>query len=265
MDLSNITENLNQIKSEDIANIKLQIQNLNDTIKGGLRSANLVEYRNTYVINAQDSLDATYPMYVHFNIISEMTKIVSVKLSFWFQNFRAYSTAAKSGGGQTSSSVTTPSGGGSTSGSTGTYYNAVLPTAITGSDNIGDQNIDGWVITNYKFGQVADYDHTHSISDHTHPAHDHTVDNHTHSTPNHTHDITYGIYEDSQSPTIMVYISKDNGKSYSLPLGSYSADHENLDITAHFSTAGSKMLKITSNARARLSVQITIKLDIKAR
>ena len=123
-DLSNITENLNQINPEDIANIKLQIQNLNDTISGGLRSANIKEYRNTYVINAQDSLDASYPMYIHFNIIPEMVKIVSIAISFWFLNFRAYSTAASSGGAVSSASggsstPTSSSGGAQTSSSGG--------------------------------------------------------------------------------------------------------------------------------------------------
>ena len=82
------------VTPEDISKIKLQLQKINDTIQGGLRSANLKEYRNTYVINAQDSLDDTYDMLTHFNIISEMTKIVSIKLSFWLLPFRAYSTAA---------------------------------------------------------------------------------------------------------------------------------------------------------------------------
>jgi len=284
---------------ENEAEHNLLLQNINDTLEGGIRSANLKEYRNTYIINAQDSLDDSYPMYVHFNIISEMTKIVSVKMSFWFLNFRAYSTGAASGGGQTSSSVITPSGGGQTSGATGSASGGgatsganndhtslenpglagsstdieVYPLyvdAATGATLFVEKSSAGtktvWGLDHYHTLS----NHTHTTPDHTHPDHTHTIADHTHpahahTVANHTHNITYGIFEDSTSPTILPYISKDNGKSYSLPIGSYTADHENLDITSYFGTAGSKLIKFTSNARTRLSVQINIKLDISAR
>jgi len=345
MDINSLL-GLENIKPEDINKIKLQLQEINDTIRGGLRSANLKEYRNTYVINAQDSLDATYPMYVHFNIIPEMVKIVSINISFWFQNFRAYAKSASSGGGstsgsgggqtsssggaqtsssggaqtptsssgggqtsssggaqtsssgggQTSSSTSTPSGGGSTSGASEAGSNRCwTPVAfVAHADGYLGSTADGYSVCNAA--------HTHTTPDHTHPGHTHTVDNHTHtvdnhthtvadhthtvavanhthtvdnhthtvadhthSTPNHTHDITYGIYEDSTSPTVMFYVSRDNGLTYSLPVGSYTADHENLDITSMIDTAGGKLIKFTSNARTRLSVQITISLNIKVR
>ena len=59
MEISDIRRELGleNLGPEDIDRIKLQLQTLNDTIQGGIRSANLKEYRNTYVINAQDSLD----------------------------------------------------------------------------------------------------------------------------------------------------------------------------------------------------------------
>ena len=286
MDLSNITENLDQIKPEDIANIKLQIQNLNDTISGGLRSANLAEYRNTYVINAQDSLDASYPMYIHFNIIPEMVKIVSIAISFWFLNFRAYSTAASSGGAVSSASggsstpttssggqVSSSSGGGSTptSGADGVNIDMAFHYGGTLITNAGDENATGILPANEGAISVSLQNHVHvvTIAAHTHTggAHTHTVTiaAHTHTGGAHTHGITYGIFEDSTSPTVMLYVSRDNGLTYSLPTGSYTADHENLDITSMIDTAGSKMIKFESNARTRLSVQITIKLDIKAR
>jgi len=202
---------------EDKGRIKLLLQKINDTLEGGIRSTNLKEYRNTYIVNAQDSLDANYPLYVHFSIIPEMTKIVSIQLSFWFLNFRAYATAAK----------------------------------MSGNLTIGWANIlfdgNGFVKTSASEGDYA-IPETAMLRD----------------IRTHTHDITYGIFEDSTSPTVMIYISKDNGLTYSLPLGSYTAD-QSLDITRFIDTAGSKMIKFTSNARARLSVQIEIKLDIKAR
>lgn len=339
---------LENLDPEDIDRIKLQLQQINDTIQGGLRSANLAEYRNTYVINAQDSLDATYPMYVHFNIISEMVKIVSIKLSFWLLPFRSYSKAGAAqctpsgggdtsgdGGGQTSSSVSTPSGGGSTSGASGsasgggaTSGSKTTPSgggATSGSGggqtsstdsgggwlvwtpgslqsvtNVGDENRSGYLAAEDEGDLVSAYGHTHTVAnhqhttpdhthpshthttpnhthpnhthstpDHTHPEHSHTVSNHTHSTPdhthpNHTHSAVYGIFEEETSPTIQVFISRDNGLTYSLPLGSFTKDQQ-LDITRFIDTAGSKIIKFTSDVRARLSVQIEIKLDIKAR
>lgn len=291
----------------------LLLQHQNDLLKGGLCSANLAEYRNTYVINAQDSLDATYPMYVHFNIISEMTKIVSIKLSFWFLNFRAYSKAGAaagtpSGGGSTSGATGSASGGGSTTPSGGTCTTPSGGTCTSSANNdetgliaggnIGETPInallynvqvrqsDGFPFTDkvnqgtaerYKvdhFHSLGNHahlvpNHTHIVPNHTHATPDHTHPNHTHTTPahthpNHTHGAVYGIFEEETSPTVMVYISRDNGLTYSLPLGSYTKD-QSLDITRFIDNAGSKMIKFTSNARTRLSVQITIKLDIRAR
>ena len=103
--------------------------------------------------------------------------------------------------------------------------------------------------------------HTHGIP------HTHNIE-HNHTVPAHSHDITYGIFEEETSPTIVPSISRDNGLTYSLPIGSYTKDQENLDITRFIDKAGSKMIKFTSTtlpSRARLSVQIEIKLDIKAR
>ncbi|GAI86793.1 unnamed protein product, partial [marine sediment metagenome] len=75
--------------------------------------------------------------------------------------------------------------------------------------------------------------------------------------------------EEENSPTIVPSISRDNGLTYSLPIGSYTKDQENLDITRFIDTKGSKIIRFTStditNTRARLGVQIEIKLDIKAR
>jgi len=353
MDINSLL-GLENIKPEDIGKIRLQLQEINDAIRGGLRSANLKEYRNTYVINAQDSLDASFPMYVHFNIIPEMVKIVSINISFWFQNFRAYATAASSGGAVSSASgggetptsssgggetptsssggeVTSASGGGQTPTSssggaqTSSSGGAQTPTSSSGGGqtssaesgsaifytcgsiwdvtNVGDEHKSGKLLVNLVELHIPNQNHTHTVADHTHTVavanHTHTVADHTHTvtvaahthtggahthtvtTSNHTHTvtiaahthtggahthgITYGIYEDSTSPTIMFYVSRDNGLTYSLPVGSYTADHENLDITSMIDTAGGKLIKFTSNARTRLSVQITISLNIKVR
>lgn len=350
MEISDIRRELGleNIDLEDIDRIKFQLQQINDTIEGGLRSANLKEYRNTYVVNAQDSLDSSYPFLVHFNIIGEMTRIVSIKLSFWFLNFRAYSTAATekeavtsgassaessaSGGGETPTSgassasssggggvvssaaggvVSSASGGGPTSGSDGADTRTsgasgdVTPvldvqyiTGYASVTNVGNEGVSGRLLQgaagpinvarSTHTHTVSILNHTHSVPSHTHTGgshthtggtHTHNIEHthtvtiaahthnipHTHTFPAHSHDITYGIFEEETSPTIVPSISRDNGLTYSLPIGSYTKDQENLDITRFIDKAGSKMIKFTSNARARLSVQITMKLDIKAR
>ena len=323
----------------------LLLQHQNDILAGGIRSANLKEYRNTYVFNESDSLDTDNPFLMDIEVISEMTKIVSIKLSFKIKNFRAYSTAASSGGGatsgsgggqtssaggaqtssaggaQTSSATGSASGGGATSGATGSASgggktsgsggaqtssvdsggeeNVPFITSLAVVNNVGDENEDGMLITGTEGGHsfstkdhthtVDDHthttpahthpNHTHTTPDHTHPPHAHTVDNHTHTvadhthtvvdhthtTPNHSHDITYGIHEEETSPTIQVSISRDNGENYSLPLGSYTKDQGNLDITRFIDTVGEKVIKFTSDVRCRISARVLLKLDIKAR
>jgi hypothetical protein len=267
------------INIEDLRNIAYQLQKNNDILKGGLRSSNIKSFRTIDTFNAQDSLDATYPMYLHLNITEDMTKIVSIKLSFWLLPFRAYDKSAASGGGSTTVSgggsttvsgggSTTPSGGGGTSQSTSGYYPGILVTAKTNVTNVGNEHASGAlptaVTSPVNFAHSA---HTHPTPNHTHttPNHQHATPNTQHATPDHAHDITFGIYEESNSPTIGLQISKDNSKTYGSVLGNYTTDTINLEIKDYITTAGSFVIKFTSSARARLSAQLTVKLDIKAR
>ena len=64
------------------------------------------ELRNTYVFNGDDSLDANSPFELDFEIVSEMTAINNIKLSFRINKFRAYSTTATAiGGGAAGSAI----------------------------------------------------------------------------------------------------------------------------------------------------------------
>jgi len=240
---------------KQISILKFQQQEYQDTLESGITSRNLASFRNTYVINVQDSLDASYPMYVHFNIIKEMIKIVSVKVSFWILNYRAYSKGAASGGGQTTSSKTTPSGGGATSGPYGTAVGTATAHHGTTYWEVAPGNYG--ILTSDSVEALAF--HTHSTPDHTHPAHTHTVSDH-------THDAVYGIFEEDTSPTIKFYVSENEGVSYNDTFfGGYTTKKADLEITSLLTGAGSKLIKFESDVRARLSVQIEIKLDIKAR
>ena len=277
----------NDIDIKDIRNLKLLLQRNNDLLEGGLRSNNVTGFRNTYVINSSDSLDDTYPLDVHFNIENEMTKIVSIKLSFWIKPFRAYETAAESGGAVSSASgggeaPTTSSGGASTptsssgGGQTSSVSSAVgqywLPSAWESVTNVGDENLEGLLISGGSVEvDVPTSTHTHTVANHTHrvtiAAHTHTVTiaAHTHTGGAHTHAITFGIYEEDNSPTIGFQISKDNGETFGSVLGTYTNNIASLELKDYIASSGGYIIRFTSTARARLAVQLTCKLDITAR
>lgn len=320
------------------------------------------ELRNTYMFNDQDSLDPSYPFEMDFKIVSEMTAIVSVKLSFRIRNFRAYATGVPSGGGHTTPAGgghttpaggghTTPSGGGATSGAKGTPSGGGATSGATGSASGGgstsgsathnhpgstasetgaSEHIHPIYISRCSVGQldyavgfdqtgplyyeasaggvrehstyfptdwgshshdlniVDDGAHTHTTPDHTHPNHTHTtpnhthpshthttpshqhtvsdhthiVSNHTHTVSNHTHSLSFGIYEEVQSPTLNVYI--DNGAGYGASIGTYTEDQLDIDISDHISGTGFKRIKFTSDKRTRISGMVECKIDLTA-
>ncbi len=189
---------------------------------GSIYAEHYYELRNTYVFSDQDSLDSSKPFEMDFEIVSEMTAIETVKLSFRIREFRAYATTVPSGGGHTtvagggstSGATGSASGGGATSGATGSASGGGATSGATGSaSGGGDTSGNGgattptssvdsggyasvWrILQAYNVHSVGteeqtgwliqDYD-TLSLASHTH-THTVTLGNHTHSTPNHTH------------------------------------------------------------------------------
>jgi len=63
------------------------LQHLNDLLEGRIRSANIVEYRNTMIFNDWGNCDATYPFIMDFELVEEMTKLVECKVTFKIRNF----------------------------------------------------------------------------------------------------------------------------------------------------------------------------------
>jgi len=206
------------------------------------------ELRNTYVFNGDDSLDVTYPFELDFEIVSEMTAINKVLLSFRISQFRAYTKAGAAAG--------TPSGGGNTSGSGGG--------ATSGAATSGGF----WALTNqgllpHDVGYlVSGYDVDVSVTGHTHTVanHQHSTPDHTH--PNHTHTAVYGIFEDSQTPTIHYYI--DNGAGYGAASGAFTTDQLDIDITGLISGTGFKRVKFVSDVRCRVRAWVLCKIDLSA-
>jgi len=271
------------------------------------------ELRNTYVYNGDDSLDSSHPFEVPFKIVSEMTSIVSIKISFRIMEYRAYSTAAASGGGATSGS----GGGQSSSGIKGLPWSSIntnsakADLSATAATESAEASISSGQDTESSkadisaFAQTENADcgggvhkhdlpagtgafdgHVHEIpytmfNGHSHDLaagttlfdghihvvdelieHHHDVDDHTHSTPNHTHGITYGLHEESNSPTINFQIN--NGAGFGGVSSNYTTDQLDIDITEDITGTGWKAIKFNTNLRCRIAAIIECKLDITA-
>jgi len=194
------------------------------------------ELRQTYVFTGDDSLDASYPMEMPFRIVSETTTIIAVRVSFKIMPFRAYSTAAASGGGQTSSS-------------SGTSHTHTIP---VGSPGVGyAMYVYNGTLTSVQAGNVlssapSSVDHKHTVADHT-------------------HDITFGIYEEDNSPTVHFHV--DNGAGYGSASGNYTTDQADINILSSptaISGTGWKGIRFDTTARCRISVIIECKSDVTA-
>ena len=280
------------------------LQEIKDTLNGGITHRNMKSIRTFFVVSGQDSLDSDYPMYLPFNIPLTTQTVVSVYVSFWLLPFRAYSKATQNNAQQTSSSgggTTTSSGGGTevtsasggsisvTSGSGGGgtvtsqsvagnhHHTIAINTGSSGnavtfsggalySSSGGTTDTGGPSSSHAHTVTIANHTHSVTASAHTHTvtisAHTHTVGDHTHTVDGHTHDITFGIYEENNSPSVTLFVSRDAGATYPYEIGTYSANQYSLDITSFVDTPGSKMLKFESTALGRLSVQIEITLDV---
>lgn len=256
-----------------------QLQHAGVLLAGTIRAQHYLELRNTYVYNAEDSLDNNKPFEVRFKIVSEMIAVVSVKLSFSLMPYRAYSTATASDGAKTSS-------GGST-----------WPWGRTGAEDPGDTNSGGAVNTSlvdpgdtYAEDGANNYteyagngghqhalygtSHQHTMGTHRHvggshshtmPTHDHLINapDHTHDITAHTHGITYGLHEEDNAPVTFHY-HVHNGVTWSDPSGNYSADATDIDITASITGTGWKAVRFDTDKRCRIAAIIECKLDINA-
>lgn len=77
---------------DNLRRIKFQLQEINDTLNGRIRSANIVEYRNTMIFNDWGILDSTHPFIMDFELVDEMTKLVECKVTFKIRNYRVGTT-----------------------------------------------------------------------------------------------------------------------------------------------------------------------------
>ena len=73
------------IKNQRIT--KILLQEIKDIMEGGIKSANITEYRNTMVFNDWGNCDSTYPFIMDFELLENMTKLVECKVTFKIRNF----------------------------------------------------------------------------------------------------------------------------------------------------------------------------------
>lgn len=79
-------EEYDEFKKSQVTTKNL-LQRIMDILEGRIRSANLVEYRNTMIFNDWGNCDATYSFIMDFELVDEMTKLVECKVSFKIRNF----------------------------------------------------------------------------------------------------------------------------------------------------------------------------------
>lgn len=254
------------------------IQSIKDLIYGGLTQRNMKSIRTCFAVNAMDSLDSDYPMYVPFNIPANTVKVVTVYVSFTILPFRAYSKSAAS-----SEQITTSSGGGSTTssggGATTSSGGSSFPVSSVPREQASEVTLiegytkhsSGWLIADKDghpdvFVKLVSGNHTHTVAIPSHYhyvyAHTHYVYPHTHAIPPHAHEINFGIYEVDKHPSITLYVSRDGGGTYPYRIGTYSSSQDLIEITQYVDTPGNKMLKFEATDLGRVSTQIEIKVDI---
>lgn len=176
----------------------------------------------TYSFN--DNCDPDDPAIIRFYLPDEMAKINKLWLSYKTTNFRAYSKAAKAGGGQTTTSgggqttsagggqttssgggQTTSSGGGQTSSAGGDHTHKMF--SATGFSAASDPNnsvalrcannmyvyVDSDTAAGIEYyTEGSSGSHTHTVAAHTHTVanHTHSVSDHTHSVADHSHEVS---------------------------------------------------------------------------
>ena len=85
---------------------------------------------------------------------------------------------------------------------------------------------------------------------------------HTVTISDHSHAFIFGIYEESNSPTVYFHI--DNGSGYGAKSADYISDQLDIDISGNLSGTGWKAIRFHTNYRCRIFAIIELKLDITA-
>lgn len=128
-------------------------------------------------------------------------------------------------------------------------------------------------VTLHDYHQFVNKAHTHDVTipNHTHstPAHTHIVSDHAHTTPNHTHQMTYQIYEASESsPSITVKVGEDGGSLAEISGSPFTSDQTKLDITDLVQAVGTDRwidVEFTPNQIRRIEANAHIQVFIESK
>jgi hypothetical protein len=128
-------------------------------------------------------------------------------------------------------------------------------------------------VTLHDFHQFVNKEHTHNVTipNHTHttPAHVHTVSDHAHATPNHVHQMTYQIYEASESsPSITVKVGEDGGSLTEITGSPFTSDQQKLGIADLIRTIGVDKwidLEFTPNQIRRIEANVYLQVFIESK
>ena len=177
-------------------------------LAGTIRASQYAELRQTFVYNGDDSLDASEPLTVPFKLVSEMTAIVTIKLSFRIMPYRAYHTATAAGGSSTPTSANGGSGTWDTTGPAnwGLGGDTEGPsTANTSTVDPGDTDYED-LGTHYHQMPTHDHDLSGSTEDEdgadNYTGYDSGGGSHRHSISytNHDHNLSYSANVSSEDP-----------------------------------------------------------------
>lgn len=228
-------------------------------LAGTIRAESYLELRQTYVYNGDDSLDSSKPLEIPFKIVSEMTALISVKLSFRIMKYRAYSTTAIAAGQLISDVIGESINYG---GKTQTGYGGTGGTGYGGPSSTASAYVSD--VPSAHSHNITSGSHYHSGPNHSHSmdTHTHSVTGHLHTIPGHGHGIAFGIHEESNSPTVHFHVN--NGAGFGTASGNYAGDQLDIDITAQLSGTGWKGVRFDTNARCRIAAIIECKMDVTA-
>ena len=201
---------------------------------GAVYGGHFAQVRNVNPYTFDDSIDSTHPLECFFQMPTDTVLVKKAQVWVQRKDFRAYLTAAASGGSSTPTS--------SSAGASHSHALGVSGAATGGPVPPSD-------------GHSHIYSSPPSTSDSGSASHDHTV-----TIGGHTHTITYGIFETAAAGTLSLKVA-DDGVNYGSALASGGTSITALDITSSLTTAsGDKRIKIEGTGLTR--VQVTLLLDL---
>jgi len=220
---------------------------LKDT-SGGLLMSKYGSINNDN-FSSRDNVEAGYPLWIPFEIDTDVSMIK--KVSLWWKNF-PYRASAKSAEGGGGAQILTPSGGGSTSGasstSTSDSKNWGALTIQTG-EVLSEGNIE---IHHHAFS-ASSLDHVHGMA-HTHATKDHQ---HQFTIDPHTHPLEFGIVETPiTDDTITIVIDGTERTTVNARTGK-------VDITEWITEVGDHEIELRSSTKKLIHANVALKTMIK--